>query len=802
VFSGPRRTAALVAISSLIVLSSIARTAQAQVVTQGQNQSKPTVTSEAQPKSQPLPDAKVPLLDRPLTLHDFPDMAPTPELKDKLGHLTQFVQNTPTDGAPATQPTEVYMGRTTTTLYFVFLCFDQHPELIRTHLARRENILKDDYVTVNLDPFQDRQRGVEFQVNPNGVQADASWTETNGADYSYDQVWDSDGRITRKGWMALIAIPFRSLRFPPHSSDWGIVFSRNIPRNSETDNWPRISANVSGQLSQEGTLHLGALAGITGSHNIQLTPYALGQNEHTLESLDPNNPFFSTRNAEATAGGEIKAVLKDSIVFDATVNPDFSDVESDQPQFTVNQRYPVYFPELRPFFLENASYFATPLTLLYTRNIIRPQLGARITGKLGHTNLGILAIDDREPGQTVQPGDPLYKHKAGYFVGRASQDLDKGSNIGLMYTDEEFGGGFNRVGGADFTWRLNDHWTALGQLVESATRQNNPNSAAFVFPPNYNAGPATDVQVNRSGHSFNLNDEYQDVSKGFATLTGFLQTSNIRSDHLHSNYQWFPKHSRIQSIGLETNQNIAFDHANNRVYHYSTFDPFFLLPNNIVLAPLFGQNSDTVGPQNGYPLTANHNFTENFAGFVAKGQPSSQLNFNIQALRSGNVNYNPLPGQAPFLLNQETVQALISINPIRHLTDDSTYLLDRDHAAHGDQFVYETQTFRTKLNYQFTRAWSARLIVEYDSTLANPLQTSLQRTKEVQTQALLTWLPHPGTVIYIGYNNDIQNFNHRFCSTIPNSRSCDPTQPILPRGLNYLNDGRQFFIKASYLLRF
>jgi hypothetical protein len=802
VFSGPCRRIALVVISSLFGLACAARTAQAQVVTQGQNQPRPSVASEAQPKSQPLPDVKIPLLDRPLSLRDFPDMAPSPELADKLGHLTQFIQNTPTDGAPATEPTEVYMGRTTTTLYFVFLCFDQHPELIRTHLARRENILKDDYVSVNLDPFQDRQRGVEFQVNPNGVQADASWTETNGPDYSYDQVWDSDGHITHKGWMALIAIPFRSLRFPPHSSDWGVVLSRNIPRNSETDNWPRISANVSGELSQEGTLHLGALAGVTGSHNLQLTPYALGQNEHTLESLDPNNPFFSTRNAEATAGGELKAVLKDSIVLDATVNPDFSDVESDQPQFTVNQRYPVYFPELRPFFLENASYFATPLTLLYTRNIIRPQLGARITGKLGRTNLGILAIDDREPGQTVQPGDPLYKHHAGYFVGRASQDLGKGSNIGLMFTDEEFGGGFNRVGGADFTWRLNDHWTALGQLVESATRQNNPASAAFVFPPNYNAGPATDMQVNRSGHSFNLNDEYQDISRGFATLTGFLQTSNIRSDHLHSNYQWFPKHSKIQSIGLETNQNIAFDHASNRVYHYSTFDPFFLLPNNIVLAPLFGQNSDTVGPQNGYPLTANHNFTENFAGFVAKGQPSSQLNFNIQALRSGNVNYNPLPGQAPFLLNQETVQALISINPIRHLTDDSTYLLDRDHAAHGGQFVYETQTFRTKLNYQFTRAWSARLIVEYDSTLADPFQTSLQRTKEVQTQALLTWLPHPGTVIYIGYNNDIQNYNHRLCSTLPNSRSCDPSRPILPRGLNYLNDGRQFFIKASYLLRF
>ena len=776
--------------------------AHGQVAEQEQGQGKPSVVSQTPPKPQPVSTAKAPLLDHPLRLTDFAGMEPRPGLKDKLGHLTQFIQNTPVDGAPATELTEVYLGRTNTTLYVVFLCFDQHPELIRTHLARRENLLKDDYVTVNLDPFQDRQRGVEFQVNPSGVQADAAWTENNGADYSYDQVWDSEGRITSQGWMALIAIPFRSLRFPPRGSDWGVVFWRNLPRNSENDFWPRVSANVSGELSQEGTLHMEGLEGVTGSHNVQLNPYALAQSEHTLETLDPADPFFSTRRFEGTGGGEAKAVLKDSIVFDATINPDFSDVESDQPQFTVNQRYPVFFPELRPFFLENASYFATPLTLLYTRNIIRPEFGGRVTGKIGRTNLGILAIDDREPGYTTEPGDPLYKSRAEFYVGRVSEDLGKGSNVGLMYTDEEFGGGSNRIGGADFTWRLNSHWTMLGQSVESSTRQNDPESKAAVFPAGYNAGPATDLQLQRNGHSFNMFNEYQDISRGFATLLGFLQTSNIRSDHLHANYQWYPKHSRVQSFGLETNQNIAFDHANNRVFHYSTFDPFLLLPNNIVLAPLFGQNSDTVGPQNGYPLAASRNFTENFVGMVARGQPRSQLNFNLQAFRSGNVNYNPAAGGSPFLLNQETVQALITINPLRQLTADNTYLLDRDHSAKDGQFVYETQVFRTKLNYQFTRAWSARLIVEYDSTLANAAETSLVRTKQVQTQALVTWLPHPGTVVYIGYNDDLQNYDHQLCSTLPGMRNCRPNQPILPRGPGYLNDGRQIFVKASYLIRF
>ena len=760
---------------------------------------KPTVVSAEPPKAQRPSDVKVPLLDQPLRLSDFVGMKPRPELADKLGEVTGFIQNSPADGHPATQRTEVWLGHTKSTLYAVFLCFDDHPGLIRGHLARRENVLTDDNVSILLDPFQDRRRGVLFTVNPVGVQADAAWTENNSPDYSYDQVWDSEGRVTREGWMAIVAIPFRSLRFRPVGTDWGVVLMRNYPRNSETDYWPRIATSISGTLSQEGTLK--GIEGVTGSHNVQINPYVLGQNEKTLLGLDPTNPYFSQRTFEGTAGGEAKYILKDSIVFDATVNPDFSDVESDQPQFTVNQRYPVYFPELRPFFLENANYFSTPITLLYTRNIIRPDFGGRVTGKIGHTNIGMLFVDDREPGQTVPEGDPLYGKKAEFAVGRVAQDFGKNFTLGAMYTDEEFGGGFNRIGGVDVTWRATPAWTILAQMVESATKGSNPQSMATVFPAGYSAGPAADIQVSRSGHAFGMFDEYQDFATGFQSQVGFYQTADIRSDHLHATYQWYPKKSVIQSFGLETNQNIAFNHQGQRVYHYTTFDPFWLLPRNIVLAPLFGQNSDTVGPQNGYLLNQSKNFTENFGGFVARGAPFTQMNFNLQALRSGNVNYNPVAGGVPSLMNEETVQALVSVLPIRQVTIDNTYLLDRDHSVADGQLVYETQTFRTKINYQFTRAFSARVITEYDSTLANPAETSLLRTKDVQTQALLTWLPHPGTAIYVGYNNDIQNLDRSLCNRVLGG-GCDPNNTTPPRSANYLNDGRQFFVKASYLLRF
>jgi hypothetical protein len=763
--------------------------------------SKPTAVTPEPLKAQPPSDFKVPLLDEGLKLSDFAGMEPREGIKKKLTRVTDFVENVPTDGAPASEQTDVWVGHTKSTLYFVFICHDRSPSAIRGHLARRESFSGDDTVSVVLDSFQDRQRGVLFELNPAGVQADAAWTDTtssdysSSADYSYDQIWDSETRITSSGWMALMAIPFRSIRFRATTGDWGVVFIRNLPRNSEVDFWPRVSPRVAGVLSQEGTMD--GIEGVTGSHNFQLNPYGLVQNERELLNLDPSNPYFSSRHFEGTAGGEAKYILKDSIVFDGTINPDFSDVESDQPQFTVNQRYPVYFPELRPFFLENANYFATPILLVYTRNIVHPEFGIRMTGKVGRTNLGFLAIDDREPGDTYAPGDSLYRDRAKYTVARVSRDLGRNSSVGLIYTDQEFGGGWNRIGGIDFTAHLNSAWSVIGQAVESSTMGPTATSKGMT----YSAGPASYFEVKRAGHSFNLDNFFKDYSSGFQTQLGFIPTTNLYHNQTYLTYQWFPKNRLLQSYALDGLQILGWDHQGNRLYHYSTFSSFFTFARQLAIAPQVGQNSDTLGPQDGYPLAHNMNFTENFGGLVVRGAPWRQLNFNLTALRSGNVNYNPIAGAGPSLLNADEVQALITLSPFRQLTADNTYLLDRDFSVADNAFVYESQVFRTKINYQFTRSISARVIAEYDSTLANPGETSLVRRKQIGTQALFTWLPHPGTVLYVGYNNDLQNLDRSLCNRGLDG-ACDPTNPVPPRANNYLNDGKQLFVKFAYLFRF
>jgi hypothetical protein len=757
---------------------------------------KPTAVPGTPPVPEAPADKKVPSLSAPLRLADFAGMQPRPELKGQLTEIDGFIQNSPVDGKPATEKTVAWFGYTASTLYVVFACYDHTPRLVRQHLTRRENIQSDDTVSVLLDPFLDRRRGVLFSLNAANVQADAAWSENSGTDYSYDQVWDSEARLTPQGWMALFAVPFRSLRFRQGVQGWGVVLTRNLPRNSETDNWPHISSNITGTLSQEAMLR--GIEGVTGSHNLQLNPYVLGQNEHTLLNPDPLDPHFSSRAAEATAGGEAKAVVRDSIVLDATVNPDFSDIESDQPQFTVNQRYSVYFPELRPFFLENANYFATPINLVYTRNIVRPLYGVRATGKLGKTNLGFFLADDRGPGETFAPGDADFGKKALFAVGRVSQDLGKGSSIGLVYTDKEFAGSWSRIGGLDFNARLTDKWTAQGQMVESSTMTPDMTKNGG-DPAKYTAGPASYFELDHQSHRWGMENTFRDYSTGFQSQVGFIQTTDFYDYHTHGELRWYPNRV-LQVIGLEQEAHIAYDHQGNRIYHYTTLDPYFLLPGNVVIAPLIGENSDTVGPQNGYSIPGNINFTQNFGGFVFRGAPLKQLNVNFVGILGGNVNYNPA-GPAPTLLHQQSLQARISVYPLRSLTVDNTYLLDRDHEAHGGADAYESQTFRTRINYQFTTSLSARVIVEYDSTLVNPAVTSLLRKKAVGTQALLTWLPHPGTAIYIGYNNDIQNVDRMLCNRLPGG-GCDPSNLTTPRSPNYLNDGRQIFIKASYLLRF
>src|SRR6201998_4351718 len=408
---------------------------------------------------------RIPPISSPPRLEELLNMEPSPRWKGKLAMVNQLTQRIPTDGAPVSERTEIYLGYDDKNLYAIFVCFDSEPQQIRARLSRRDNIFDDDTVEIMLDTFNDHRRAYAFNSNPLGVQADALWTEGSDFDPSFDTVWNSAGKVTDRGFVVLMAIPFRSLRFSSgNPQTWGILLNRELPRKSEDTFWPPSPSRIQGRLNQEGTAT--GLEHISPGRNIQLIPYGIFRSFKELDLQDPNHPFYSQRTAFGQVGLDAKLVLKDRFVLALTANPDFSQIESDQAQVTVNQRFEVLFPEPRPFFMDSSNYFQTPIQLLFTRRIVDPKWGVGLTGKDGPWAVGLLTAETESPSERVtpgNPGNPLFDQHALFAIGRVSRDIGGQSSIGVMYADKEVNGFFNRVGSIDGRFKLNRHWVASAQ---------------------------------------------------------------------------------------------------------------------------------------------------------------------------------------------------------------------------------------------------------------------------------------------------------------------------------------------------
>jgi hypothetical protein len=556
---------------------------------------------EVQPAPKPAlapPALTIPRLPRAPALDDFLAMKPVGEIASQMAKVTGFVQRNPHDGEKVSEETTAFLGYDEKNLYVVFICFDD-PKKVRARMSRREDIYDDDEVEVMLDTFHDRRRAYAFQTTPLGVQWDAIYTEAsreeiNGNfDTSFDTVWDSRGKVTSRGFVVWMAIPFKSLRFPAaKEQEWGIILYRGIIRKNEDAFWPQVSYKVAGRLGQAATLY--GLEGISPGRSIELIPYGILRGFRALDQRDPYNPFFQNATVQGQAGMDTKFVIHDHFVLDMTANPDFSQVESEDPQITVNQRFEVYFPEKRPFFLENEDYFRTPLDLFFTRNIEDPSAGIRLTGKEGPYSVGLMASDDRGPGLAVPSfcppseaglsicSDNLYGVRSYFTIARVSRDIFKQSSVGAVYTDWECPttGEFNRVGGVDARLKFNANWTLDGQGVISSSNlqgftANNlettceyglyPFSSGNVGNGNYYAGPADKLDLKRDGLHFSYEGIYDDISPGFVTVPGFVNRVDIRGLYQTADYRFRPKKGWVVDWGPSLIQRYVFDHEGNRL---------------------------------------------------------------------------------------------------------------------------------------------------------------------------------------------------------------------------------------------
>jgi hypothetical protein len=727
----------------------------------------------------------------PPPLEDFLQMKPSPAWEGKMAKVDRFIQRTPSDGEPASQRTEAYLGYDDKNLYVIFVCFDREPQKIRARLSHREDVFDDDAVEVMLDTFHDHRRAYAFFSNALGVQADALWTEGQGFDPSFDTVFSTEAKLTPEGFVVRFAIPFRSLRFASNDAQtWGILLNRDTKRNNEEAFWPQYSSRIAGRLNQAGEAT--GLENISPGHNFQLIPYGIFRSFRDIDLRDLDHPTFTQRDAFGQIGLDAKAVVKDKFVLDATANPDFSQIESDDPQVTVNQRFEVQFPEKRPFFLENSNYFQTPIPLLFTRRIVDPQWGARLTGKDGPWTVGMLVADDTSPGTEVAPNDPLFGQHAYFAVGRVSRDLGSQSSLGVMFTDREEGPYFNRVGGLDGRFKLNANWVAAFQGVVSSTLCSDTRNDVCNLGT-YLAGPAAEVTLQRDGRKLNYFMDYSDRSDGFRTFTGFDPQPDIHNLYHRAQYSFRPEGKHLIAWGPQMEVYHTFDHEGN----YLNSGYFPALKTEFVgqtfLNFYYAKEMELLRPRDFSTLTTNRKYVRHTTEVEFKTSLYRPVSFQLDYRFGSRINYDSPDNVAPFLAGRSSVTTTLTVRPTRSLRVDNTYLLFRLHNRLGPTGSMNNHIIRSKWNYQYTKRLSFRFIGEYNSVLANPAFTYLETTKNFNADFLITYLVHPSTAIYVGYNSNLENVQ------LPLRNDVDGN---LLHGGRLRNDGRGLFVKASYLFRF
>jgi hypothetical protein len=312
--------------------------------------------------------------------------------------ITGFTEIQPGDQAQPPVRTEVLVTYDDSHLYLAFIAYDDDPSAIRASLRNWDQIFADDWVGVILDPYGDAAQAYEIFANPLGIQGDLLMASGSGEDIGYDLVYQSEGRITATGYQVEMALPFSSLRFPDRPvHEWRATFIRTRPRSSrEQYSWSSVDRDDPCFMCQFGTI--AGIENVTPSTNLDILPAVVGAQAGSLVDDDEPTRGFDNGRADIQPSLNLRYNITPSLATEATVNPDFSQVESDAAQIDVNSTFALFFPEWRPFFQEGSDLFDTYLDIVYTRSINNPLAATKLTGRAGRTSVAYLgAMDEDTP---------------------------------------------------------------------------------------------------------------------------------------------------------------------------------------------------------------------------------------------------------------------------------------------------------------------------------------------------------------------------------------------------------------------
>jgi hypothetical protein len=661
--------------------------------------------------------------------------------------LTGFWQYLPVDGRPAEESTEVLVWYAPDAIYFGIIAHDKEPGGIRATVADRDNLDNDDHVVLEIDTFHDRRRAFSFAVNPLGAQSDGVRSEGAGqvsslipgsTDLNPDFIWESKGRITDQGYQVEIRIPFKSLRYPSaRQQTWGFQVTRVVKRTGYTDTWTDVHRANASFLGQEGALG--------GLHDLKRGVLV---EAHTFdrESVNPQ------------AGLNLRLGFT-NYALDATANPDFSQVETDAGQVTVNQRFALFYPEKRPFFLEGIELFGTPQTLVYTRRIVDPKGGLKLAGKFGQLGVAHLtAVDQTDAGD------------AWFNITRLRRDFGQSSIAGVTFTNRDQGGSHNRVLAGDFRYVWSLYYLQF-QYGASFTSDSAGSRTAPIWLAEYD----------RTGRSWGFNYQLRGLGNGFDDQAGFVNSlrSNVVLGHIYNRYTLYGGRGALL-------ENLTVYGGPDRVWRYDRFgfkpglegdeqlDATFQLRGGWQLEGhverdfVDFEDSTYARYTVGAPGGPVYRPVDDFSGFVWFAQLTTPTWRPFQAV----LQYRR--GRAAIFQEGTTgtgwqVTGEVDVRPVPTVRTALTGTVFRLYRLNGTEFARSTIP-RLKIEYQPKRELFFRVIGEYRSdrtaALIDPVTGAplyiggvaqpVSEFNGLRVDLLASFEPTPGTVAFFGYGSSLE----------------------------------------------
>ena len=703
-------------------------------------------------------------------------------------HITEFVQQNPVEGAPATEDTDVWIAYDSQNLYIAVHAHYSDPSIMRANRVDRDQSFDDDNISFYFDTFLDQQRAYLFSVNGYGVQGDAivnargfgrsnrrrstgSFSAFRGGiptgDNSWDALFSSGGQTVADGYTAEVAIPFKSLRYPerdqglPHR--WGFQIVREIRGKDEFQVWAPVTRNVSGFLTQAGLLE--GMTNLSLSRNLEIMPTFTGVQ---YGSLNQQGKFIDG-DPSPEGGVNVKYGITSNLIADFTYNPDFSQIESDLPQIEVNQRFALFYPELRPFFLEGAEIFSPQrgmVTFVNTRTIVDPEFGGKITGKVGNTTVGLMIANDEAPGRTDSSTDSAFGETANNIVGRARYDLYAESYVGALVTHREFLDTHSTLGALDGNFRLGQTQSLSFQAVQTDHRDLE--------------------QMDREGQMFNLSWRFTDrhwtsfislytLSPDFRTDIGFVRRVDQKQGFSSLGYTFRPE-SWVVSWGpsVRYNWNHDFNNVLQDLDKRVAFDATFA--RNISVNSQFQDEMERFGGIN----------FQKQAGRIG-GQISTSRRVSV----GGYYEYGDLVRyvENPYLGRGSTGSFFAALRPLsRFQSEINLRTSDFIDPRTGDDLVFDVKILRALSTYQFTDRFLLRNISEYNTF-----------DKTVDLNLLFTYRLNAGTAFYIGYDDHYRQADQIYGDDMDGDGIDDQ---LFPMATVYQQTNRAVFTKFQYLFRF